>query len=555
MTDKELISQLENAAQEADQVPVRNAGQRLAELGVQPGMPWWDDAAMGARSELRDRAAAAGVAGDAAKVTPIGMPVDMSSLQRTAAELKESIALLNQADPEVAEGMSLLNQIIASDRIISAQDLEGFISQLKSVERATTRLAGGKNRAGGLATALHREAERILKQAAADHPAAYEALQKARASHKTMRETEDYAKALGFQPGQAVKPSGEDLFSRFIAESGGDRYLPELQRLAQTSPDSIPELARAWLDDVVDKQAYGKWDTLGRETKSILFGSPHQIQKYDAYFRRLKQLTSIVGGEAETKLAKNPTKVFDHLTRNPDDLKRVAQQMPELGRAWLDDLFMQAGREEGYRGEQAILKKWNALSDEAKKIMFPNPQLRKDIGDFFTVAEKSIEDMNRSGSGYMAGHVWDNRRIIQNAKDVGKQFGAAGPVSAALYFGTGVIGAGVGESLNASLSYLLHSPRAARALTKAMSLRSTNPKMAGAIIANLMKEQGGGSDTPPTQPEARTGPTDLPAGLRGFIQNDAALRRWKTDVQSRHTTLDELTRAGLDEESARYLLK
>jgi hypothetical protein len=107
------------------------------------------------------------------------------------------------------------------------------------------------------------------------------------------------ARKAGAEPFLASGASDVGTFTRLVGPR--DTGIANLRALQQVSPDSIPKLARAWLDALFDRakadggfdRAAGlraEWDKLGPGTKRILFPKAGQAAALDHFFRLADKL-------------------------------------------------------------------------------------------------------------------------------------------------------------------------------------------------------------------------------------------------------------------------
>jgi hypothetical protein len=111
---------------------------------------------------------------------------------------------------------------------------------------------------------------------------------------------------------------------------------------------------------------------------------------------------------AETRdaLRDEPVAVFNSLTMardaGIDRLRAVAriapQDMPKVGRAYIEGLLDTATAEGGFQRAQGLMAQWQKLGPETKKILFPNASHRNDLDGFFMLAKKIGENPNPSGT-------------------------------------------------------------------------------------------------------------------------------------------------------------
>lgn len=110
------------------------------------------------------------------------------------------------------------------------------------------------------------------------------------------------------------------------------------------------------------------------------------------------------------QLPTEPVRLFDKLTSQRDTainlMRDVASKAPDaipaVGRAYLEGLFENATSAEGKPGAGTAFSNWNKLGDATKKTLFPNPLLRRNLDDFFTLAKAVGENPNPSGTAHVA---------------------------------------------------------------------------------------------------------------------------------------------------------
>jgi hypothetical protein len=106
------------------------------------------------------------------------------------------------------------------------------------------------------------------------------------------------------------------------------------------------------------------------------------------------------------KLRDEPVQTFNQLTWQNDTgidflrqiQKQAPDQMPQVGRAFIQQLIDKASREGGFTKTRGILDRWNDLGPETKKILFPDPELRDSIGKFLKGADMVAQNPNPSGT-------------------------------------------------------------------------------------------------------------------------------------------------------------
>lgn len=119
-------------------------------------------------------------------------------------------------------------------------------------------------------------------------PDVLKALQEGRKATKAKWVVNDALEALNAEPVRA--------FNQSTARS--DAALRQLEAVRQYAPKALPQLARAWIDQISEKlhltgldplaRAQGvlrEWEALGAKTKAILFPDPAHLKDLDRFFR------------------------------------------------------------------------------------------------------------------------------------------------------------------------------------------------------------------------------------------------------------------------------
>ena len=170
-------------------------------------------------------------------------------------------------------------------------------------------------------------------------------------------------------------------------------------------------------------------------------------------------------------LRTEPVQVFTQLTAGKDsaitllrDVVRTApQELPKVGRAYLEGLLQKATAEGGFSRTQGLMADWQRLGPEAKRLLF-GPARVTDLDNFFLLAKRMSENPNPSGTAFQVG------------------IGAQG----ALLFTNPGLGAGV-QLAGAALTKVLTSPRAVRVLMRGMRIPLGDRAAATAAAAELSK--------------------------------------------------------------------
>jgi hypothetical protein len=269
---------------------------------------------------------------------------------------------------------------------------------------------------------------------------------------------------------------------------GRDSGIEGLKKIAALAPDQMRQAGRAFID------SGGKWETLGAETRKVLFKDPQLIKDLDAYYAKKTSLGKLTDME--------PVGLFDNLLRNRDAtiqrLRTVAQEapqkMPQLGRAFMQEILDRVFREGDIKHQVEALNDWDALGKEAKQILFRNPALINDLDNLMVSLKRLAAEKNPSGSGYM---IQINR--IKNALPTALAgIGATGGTMSG-GIGGGLVGttlglataAGLHVVSNAVLARMLFNPRFSSLLRQGIQFQLKGDRLgAGLASAQLVKMLG-----------------------------------------------------------------
>ncbi len=187
------------------------------------------------------------------------------------------------------------------------------------------------------------------------------------------------------------------------------------------------------------------------------------------------------------QLREEPVQNFGKLTWQGDTglgfLRKIQEQAPEqmqpLGRAYVQQMIDKATEGGGFSKTQGLLNRWNALGDGTKRILYPDPDLRANLGKFFKAADMVAQNPNPSGTA-----------LVQSATSVNPVRWAAGYLGSKLFF----------------------DPRGIALLTD--NLQAKTPGMAALTAAKIRARAGTdpASSEPPEPPDG--GPTPGPSAPR-----------------------------------------
>lgn len=185
---------------------------------------------------------------------------------------------------------------------------------------------------------------------------------------------------------------------------------------------------------------------------------------------RTATISKHAAGEILESLRAEPVGVFRQTTGARDASigllrelqKHAPAELPNVGRAILEDLLTKATKEGGFNRAQGLQAEWIKLGPATKKLLYRDPQLIKDLDHFFLLAKKAAENPNPSGTAL----------TLQKSGELGLLY--TDPVT------------GTAASLSAlALSKMLHSPRLVRLLNRGLIIPVRNKAASTAVIGEL----------------------------------------------------------------------
>jgi hypothetical protein len=242
---------------------------------------------------------------------------------------------------------------------------------------------------------------------------------------------------------------------------------PDYAPLSQVDRDlgTIKSIARS--QGGLAKVAVGRLDAAVREAAQR--GGPEVLSALEE--GRAATVAKYGAQAVLEKLRLEPRQTFDQLTSAKDSaveqLKAVRelapQEMPKIGRAYLEDLLQTATAEGGFSRGQGLFAKWQQLGPQTKHILFGHPGLVADLDRFFLLAKKVGENPNPSGTGASVALIAQGSLLLTDPIT-----GAATQVGAA------------------ALAKLLHSQTFVRALTKGLHVPIGAKGAAAAVTSEIL---------------------------------------------------------------------
>lgn len=261
--------------------------------------------------------------------------------------------------------------------------------------------------------------------------------------------------SAGFQAIKSIV-EGPDYMPAEVAEQG----LGGLKSLAREAKSPDLRNVNAGLGANAAKQLQALID------QTVSSAGPQAIDALKA--GRISHAAKMGVSEVLASIREEPVQAFNQAVWAKDagisKLRQVAKlapdEMPKIGRAYVDNLLEKATAEGGFDKEKGVLREWQNLGPQTKSILFRSPLLIQDLDNFFMLAKKIAERPNTSNSAVVGAMV------------AGLGYTWANPVSGV----TMMLGSG-------ALAEMMYSPRAVRALTNGMRVSLGN-KTAAALAAS-----------------------------------------------------------------------
>ncbi len=236
--------------------------------------------------------------------------------------------------------------LVALDRFMKGPNTvplsvaERSLSDLKALSRGNEAMPELRTGAQGIASKAVGELQAQVDAAAtrAGQPV-IDALKRGRAATREKYAVADVLDALNAKDVSAYNQ---------VLTKPAIQQLRELKRIA---PNSIPKIARAWLDEKLElatqeggfghtDKLYADWQKMGAETKAELFGA-RMTKDLDDFFKLAKDLgknpnpsgtANVLGFNTAQALAYLPTKALAKMLYNPTAIKLLTQGMRVGGR-------------------------------------------------------------------------------------------------------------------------------------------------------------------------------------------------------------------------------
>jgi hypothetical protein len=277
----------------------------------------------------------------------------------------------------------------------------------------------------------------------------------------------------------------------FASLSIVDAALGDLKALNRTNDTMATSGAHAITSQAVkalDAEVVKTARTAGPDVlKALLDGRKATVAKYHA-----GDVLDAIGG-----VSREPVGAFRRAIQSGDAgiarLRQLAKetpgQMPQIGRAVLDDLFEKATAEGGFARTDGLWRSWQNLGPETKKLLYTKPGQVQALDNFFLLAKKINENPNKSGTALTA--VSGSELSV-----MGAAVATGNPVL--LLKSAGVV------LTTAGLTKAMYSPRLVRLLTAGLQMPASGPQVAAWTNAFTKAARDAGVELVP-----------IPAGAEG----------------------------------------
>jgi hypothetical protein len=402
----------------------------------------------------------------------MALPIDLGPVQEALRPFADQYEYtLRETDIRASLGLKAMRQIIDGPRFKPASAAEVDLGMLKEASRTEKGMAELRDPSQGLAAKSVAELQAAIdgKLAKAAYPgwdpasgAPSPAMGHLRSGRKATAQKHDVADVFkGFGRNiEELEPVG--VYRRMLWE--GDAGIEHLRDVARVTPDAMAEVGRAFID------GGGKWETLGPETKKILFQDEKLIRNLNEYYAKKARFGPLTALE--------PVALFDRLTasegRRNELLESFARETVGrpaerrmVGRAFVEGLLDRITREGNVEKVQSTLNQWLDMDQRSKLMLVGDAKLVASWDNFFRGLKRLNQEVNTSGTGYV--------NAINNLKGgilKGVFTGVGGLGSGASGAGFGfAAGAAAEVGVNAVLARLLYNKRFANLLTNGIDLQ------------------------------------------------------------------------------------
>jgi hypothetical protein len=205
------------------------------------------------------------------------MPVALAPQKAALKPLYDSLKRQAELVPlqgDKGRALVALDRLMTGPNVASLSDVDAALGDLKAMARADIpelRTAGQ----GAAALAVKQLEAAVQSAAKRGGPKAYDALTKGREATIAKYQVADVLDTLNAEPVKTVK----------ALTAPKDTAIQKLRAVVKEAPGQTPELARAYLEDLLDApQKVADWRKLGPETKATLFPAQGQVEALNRFF-------------------------------------------------------------------------------------------------------------------------------------------------------------------------------------------------------------------------------------------------------------------------------
>lgn len=245
-------------------------------------------------------------ANPAASLTPAGMPVSVPKMEDLAlptdytairTQIQPILEQLEKTIPEAQKqsspGLAVLRQVATRPDAVDINTALSDLSAIQNIARLRNELPAVRGASKGLAASVAPPLRSAIDAAAqAGGPDVLKALNQGRLATKSKYAVNDVLKSLPDEPAQ--------VYNRLT--SSGDRAADLLSDVQAKAPNTLPSVARTFVEGLVDNMTYQgdlrraqsavrAWHAMGDRTKNILFPDPAIRQNVTDFVNLAEMMT------------------------------------------------------------------------------------------------------------------------------------------------------------------------------------------------------------------------------------------------------------------------
>lgn len=205
----------------------------------------------------------------------VGLPTNIGDIKPLLKPVYDRMArMMPVAQQQMSGPMQAIKNILDSRDWMPLSEAVDNFSAIREIA----------NKEGGAARLAVSRLRQAIDAAAAPYPEVVDALGRGRAETIGKYKTQAVAQKTF---GKALDREAVGAFTSVTAPRDGS--IGQLRRLASQTPDQVPVMARAWLENTFDKPgSVAEWRKLGPETKKVLF--PKTAESLDRFFNAMERI-------------------------------------------------------------------------------------------------------------------------------------------------------------------------------------------------------------------------------------------------------------------------